>query len=177
MFSLCDNLCAVLLILLSLLLSSSPPSSSSLHCSYTTIITHSFRPARGKITLKLYIMRCVSLYTDIVAVLYIYTTYDGVVLCVRACVCVLGGVECESGWLWQSINGKLFPTQCGGYPDKYTHTHHTHPLTHTHTHARIILYARRAHAHGRDHGNRHVINRQGGASRITGVNKSFVFCT
>lgn len=72
-------------------------------------------------------------------------SFDGVVLCDVYARRESAGAGCESGWLRQSINGKLFPTQCGACPDKCTHTYN------------IIC----AHAHERDHGNRHVINRRG----------------
>jgi len=97
LFSLCDNLCAVLLLLLSSL-----SSSSSLHCSYTTIITHGFRRARGKITLKLYIIRCVYLhiiicgYSGRIIYIYIYIVRWGSFVRVRVCMCVLG--EWVPGW-------------------------------------------------------------------------------
>jgi len=104
------------------------------------------------------------IYSAYTYMLYTYNSgrisFDGVVLCDVYARRVSAVVGYESGWLRQSINGKLFPTQCGGCPDKCTHTYN------------IIC----AHARGRDHGNRHVINRRG-ASHITGVNKSFVFLT
>jgi len=127
--------------------------------SYTTIITQFSASPWENYTLN-YIIH--STYTYILYGYSVRISFNGVVLCDVYARRESAGAGCESGWLRQSINGKLFPTQCGACPDKCTHTYNiicTHARTRT----------------GPWESTRNQPMR--GASHITGVNKSFVFLT